>query len=173
VALLCRQTKGFPYTLHRLFGSAEAAAPWRDGSYVTLRLTSSMYHRFHAPLDARMEHVTHVRGDAWNVNPIALKRVAGLYCPNERAVIRLHLARGQALALVPVGAILVASIRLHALQLHLHPRYRGADQIDCDVPLHKRAGVGLVRARLDHRAVRAAWLRAASAGENWATRPYG
>jgi phosphatidylserine decarboxylase len=136
------QTKGFPYTLDRLFGSAEAAAPWRDGCYVTLRLTSSMYHRFHAPLDARMEQVTHIRGDAWNVNPIALKRVPGLYCLNERAVIRLSLPGGQALALVPVGAILVASIRLHALELHLHQRYRGTDDIACDVPLHKGQEMG-------------------------------
>jgi phosphatidylserine decarboxylase len=136
------QTKGFPYTLDRLFGSAEAAAPWRNGRYVTLRLTSSMYHRFHAPIDARMEHVTHIRGDAWNVNPSALKRVPGLYCLNERAVIRLRLADGSALALVPVGAILVASIRLHALQLHLHQRYRGADEVACDVPLHKGQELG-------------------------------
>ena len=136
------QAKGFPYTLDRLFGSAEAARPWRNGSYVTLRLTSSMYHRFHAPIDARMEHVTHIRGDAWNVNPSALKRVPGLYCLNERAVIRLRLADGQPLALVPVGAILVASIRLHALQLHLHQRYRGADRIACDVALHKGQELG-------------------------------
>ncbi|MCW5660429.1 MAG: phosphatidylserine decarboxylase [Burkholderiaceae bacterium] len=136
------QTKGFPYTLDRLFGSAEAAAPWRNGCYATLRLTSSMYHRFHAPVDARMEHVTHIRGDAWNVNPSALKRVPGLYCLNERAVIRLRLPDGESLALVPVGAILVASIRLHAPQLHLHQRYEGADEIACDVPLHKGQELG-------------------------------
>lgn len=136
------QAKGFPYTLDRLFGSAEAARPWRDGCYVTLRLTSSMYHRFHAPLDVHMEHVTHIRGDAWNVNPSALKRVPALYCLNERAVIRLRTADGHALALVPVGAILVASIRLHALQLHLHQRYRGADRIACDVALTKGQEMG-------------------------------
>ena len=136
------QAKGFPYTLERLFGSAEAALPWRNGSYVTLRLTSSMYHRFHAPLAARMEHVTHIRGDAWNVNPVALKRVQGLYCLNERAVLRLRLDSGHRIALVPVGAILVASIRLHALQLHLHQRYRGADEVACDVALHKGEELG-------------------------------
>jgi phosphatidylserine decarboxylase len=136
------QAKGFPYTLDRLFGSAAGAAPWRDGSYVTLRLTSSMYHRFHAPLDARIEHVTHIRGDAWNVNPSALARVPALYCLNERAVIRLRLPDGRALALVPVGAILVASIRLHAPPLHLHQRYRGADEIACDVSLRKGQEMG-------------------------------
>jgi phosphatidylserine decarboxylase len=136
------QTKGFPYTLDRLLGSSAAALPWRNGCYVTLRLTSSMYHRFHAPLHAHIEHVTHIRGDAWNVNPIALKHVPGLYCLNERAVIRLRTARGHRLALVPVGAILVASIRLHAPALHLHQRYRGSDEIACDVALQKGQEMG-------------------------------
>ena len=41
---------------------------------------------------ARVEHVTYVSGDTWNVNPIALKRVERLFCKNERAVIRTRLA---------------------------------------------------------------------------------
>ena len=60
----------------------------RNGRFVTLRLTSSMYHRFHAPYDATIERVTFIHGDVWNVNPIALKRVERLFCKNERAVIR-------------------------------------------------------------------------------------
>jgi len=54
--------------------------------YVTLRVTSGMYHRFHAPHDCRVEQVTYVAGDTWNVNPIALKRVEKLFCKNERAI---------------------------------------------------------------------------------------
>src|SRR5262245_33141610 len=45
------QIKGFPYSLSDLLGSAQMADRHRDGLYVTLRLTSSMYHRFHAPHD--------------------------------------------------------------------------------------------------------------------------
>ena len=45
-----------------------------------------MYHRFHAPHDCRVEQVTYISGDTWNVNPIALKRVEKLFCKNERAV---------------------------------------------------------------------------------------
>ncbi len=48
------QAKGLPYTLRELFGGDDAlAAGYRDGCYVTLRLTSAMYHRFHAPHDLR------------------------------------------------------------------------------------------------------------------------
>ena len=46
------QAKGFPYTLADLFGREAAGEAFRDGCYVTLRLTSTMYHRFHAPADA-------------------------------------------------------------------------------------------------------------------------
>ncbi len=73
------QAKGFPYRVQELFGSAEPARAFEGGRFLTLRLTSAMYHRFHAPHDGRIEHVTYISGDTWNVNPIALKRVQGLF----------------------------------------------------------------------------------------------
>jgi phosphatidylserine decarboxylase len=136
------QAKGSPYALADLFGAADRAAPFEGGSYVTLRLTSAMYHRFHAPHDGRVEHVTYIGGDTWNVNPIALARVQRLFCRNERAVIRLRLADGTPLALVPVAAILVASIGLHFLDVLLHLRWRGANEMPCDAPVHKGQELG-------------------------------
>ena len=53
------QAKGFPYTLDDLLGDAGRwSRPIATARYVTLRLTSSMYHRFHAPHDCRVEQVT-------------------------------------------------------------------------------------------------------------------
>jgi phosphatidylserine decarboxylase len=107
------QIKGFPYRLDDLMGDGDLSEAHRNGRYVTLRLTSAMYHRFHAPHDCRIEQVTYISGDTWNVNPIALKRVERLFCKNERAVLRTRLAAsGHLITLVPVAAILVASIRL-------------------------------------------------------------
>lgn len=137
------QAKGYPYRIDELFGPSQDVAPFRDGCYVTLRLTSAMYHRFHAPDDARLGHVTYLSGDAWNVNPIALARVERLFCRNERVVLRLSLGDGgEPLALVAVAAILVASVRLHALDLRLHLRYRGPNEIACDVPLRRGDEIG-------------------------------
>jgi phosphatidylserine decarboxylase len=137
------QAKGFPYTLAELFGPSQDTAVFEGGSYVTLRLTSAMYHRFHAPHDATIEHVTHLSGDTWNVNPIALARVERLFCRNERAVLRLRLAQGGVpVALVPVAAVLVASLRLHAPDLRLHVRWDGPDEIPCDVPVAKGQELG-------------------------------
>jgi phosphatidylserine decarboxylase len=136
------QAKGFPYALADLFGSAAAAEPFRDGCYVTLRLTSTMYHRFHAPDDAQIDHVTYLSGDTWNVNPIALKRVERLFCRNERAVIRLRLADGRPVALVAVAAILVAAIRLHFLDILLHLRWPGPNEIPCDTRVTRGEELG-------------------------------
>ena len=136
------QAKGFPYRLADLFGRADRAAAFEGGSYVTLRLTSSMYHRFHAPHDATVEHVSYLSGDTWNVNPIALKRVERLFCRNERAVIRLRLTGGAPLALVPVAAILVASIRLHFLDVLLHLRWPGPHEMPCQAAVRKGQELG-------------------------------
>ena len=137
------QAKGFPYRMEELFGPTTDTAPWRDGAYVTLRLTSAMYHRFHAPHDCEVEHVTYLSGDTWNVNPIALKRVERLFCRNERAVLRTRLARGgHPIALVPVAAILVASIRLRFLDVLLHLRYRGPHEIPVSARFAKGEEMG-------------------------------
>jgi phosphatidylserine decarboxylase len=136
------QAKGFPYRLEELFGPSQDTTPFHGGQYVTLRLTSAMYHRFHAPADATVEHVTYLSGDTWNVNPIALKRVERLFCRNERAVLNLRLPGGAPIALVPVAAILVASLRLHFADLLLHLRYRGPNEIACNVPVLKGEELG-------------------------------
>jgi phosphatidylserine decarboxylase len=136
------QAKGFVYTLRELLADGQLAQYYEGGQYATLRLTSSMYHRFHAPADCRVEQVNYISGDAWNVNPIALKRVDRLFCKNERAVIRCRLASGALLTLVPVAAILVASIRLRFLDVLLHLRYRGPNVIPCDAALQRGEEMG-------------------------------
>jgi phosphatidylserine decarboxylase len=137
------QIKGFPYSLTDLLADRDLVDTLRDGRYVTIRLTSAMYHRFHAPHDARVERVTYISGDTWNVNPIALKRVERLFCRNERAVLRLRLdATGDAIALVPVAAVLVAGIRLHFLDVRRHLRASGPNAMPCDAPLQKGAEMG-------------------------------
>jgi phosphatidylserine decarboxylase len=136
------QAKGSPYSLRELTAEPELAQYYEGGQYATLRLTSSMYHRFHAPADCRVEQVNYISGDAWNVNPVALKRVARLFCKNERAVIRCRLGSGAILTLVPVAAVLVASIRLRFLDVLLHLRYRGPNLIPCEAELHRGEEMG-------------------------------
>ncbi|HEY6815793.1 MAG TPA: archaetidylserine decarboxylase [Croceibacterium sp.] len=107
------QLKGSPYPIADLLGSDTDAALFRDGWFVTLRLTAGMYHRFHAPHDITVERLRYISGDTWNVNPATLRRIERLFCKNERApmLVRIDYC-GDQVALVPVAAVLVASIRL-------------------------------------------------------------
>lgn len=141
------QAKGFPYTLEELLGHAANSGEWQDGYFVTLRLTSGMYHRFHAPHDCEVEQLTYFSGDTWNVNPIALKRIEKLFCMNERAFLKTRITNsgpcfGKMIGLVPVAAILVASIRLHFLNLLLHLKYKGPYVIPCHASFNKGQEIG-------------------------------
>lgn len=137
------QAKGFPYTLEDLLIDRQLVQLYCDGQYVTLRLTPSMYHRFHAPHDCAVDKVIYVSGDTWNVNPIALNRIAKLFCKNERAIIRATLnPSGIVVTLVPVASILVASIRLHFIGSLLNTKYRGEVEIPCRALFSKGQEMG-------------------------------
>lgn len=140
------QAKGFPYSLSSLLSSPELVQRWpqllEGGAFVTMRLTSSMYHRFHAPCDAHLNHVTYISGDTWNVNPIALSRMRELFCKNERAVLQMQTLQGLQFLMVPVAAVLVASMRFHAVDVLLNLRYRGPNEIHCDADYIKGQEIG-------------------------------
>lgn len=137
------QAKGFPYSLAELLGDNAAAERLRGGLFATLRLKSSMYHRFHAPCDARIDRVDYISGDTWNVNPVALKRIERLYCRNERAVMHLDTGiAGEVVTLVPVAAILVASLRLTGLDEPLRRLAQGRNPIPCQLSVKKGEELG-------------------------------
>ena len=137
------QAKGFPYELRDLLGDPALVDLYRDGCYVTLRITASMYHRFHAPHECVVDHVTYFSGDTWNVNPIALKRVERLFCRNERAAIRTRVGRDDHIVtLVPVAAILVAGIRLHFVEVLLDGDYKGPREFACNARFRKGDEMG-------------------------------
>ena len=137
------QIKGAHYELPELLCDEALAEIYRNGRYVTLRLTSGMYHRFHAPYDCRVDHATYIAGDTWNVNPAALRRVEKLYCKNERAVLRTHLAAtGDTITLVPVGAILVAGIRLQFVDVERRLKPAGSNGVRCAAEFRKGDEMG-------------------------------
>lgn len=137
------QAKGFPYSLSDLLADPDLVARYRNGRYITLRLKSTMYHRFHAPTNCHVSEVRYISGDTWNVNPITLKRIERLYCKNERAVIDLQLPDAtRHITLVPVAAILVAGIKMHCLPEVLDLRYRGPNHLACDASYAKGQEMG-------------------------------
>ena len=137
------QAKGSSYSLEELLGDPAAVERYRGGSYVTLRLSANMYHRFHAACDCRLEGATYISGDTWNVNPPTLSRIARLYCKNERVAIHARVdSSDQFVTLVAVAAILVASIHLSFLDESLTLSYSGPTRIPCDARYRKGEELG-------------------------------
>lgn len=139
------QAKGMVYRLDELVGDPERVDAHRDGTYVTLRLKSSMYHRFHAPCAGRIRQLDYVAGEVFNVNPPTLKRIDRLFCRNERAVVPIEVAAHECpgpVTLVPIAAVLVASMRFGFLDQALHLDYRGPDRIACDARFERGDELG-------------------------------
>jgi len=137
------QAKGMVYSLSDLMQSETDAGACEGWHYTTLRLTSSMYHRFHAPHELRLEHLRYVHGDVWNVNPPTLKRIPSLFAKNERAIIRTTIeATKQTMWIIPVAAVLVASMRFTFSDVHLHLAYQGPCELALDATLPKGAEMG-------------------------------
>jgi phosphatidylserine decarboxylase len=148
---LVYQAKGFPYRLDELVPDPAIAAGLEGGRFVTLRLKSNMYHRFHAPSAGSLDRVLYVSGDTWNVNPIALRRVERLFCRNERVVFDIGAAEalcrpGGRLVLVAVAAIGVATVRVHALGARLDLRHRGPNEFRPDVRVTRGEELGFFEA---------------------------
>lgn len=104
------QAKGRRFRIEELLAcDAEAAAPFRAGSFATVYLSPRDYHRVHMPISGRLLATRYVPGDLFAVNTRTAAAVDRLYARNERLVCHFDTADGP-LALVMVGAIIVAGI---------------------------------------------------------------
>jgi len=106
--------KGSEYTLAELFGGiAEARAlaeKYRGGTCLRLRLTPANYHRMHFFDQGEVMDATFIDGDLHSVNPLAVGKVARLYCRNKRVRVQLKTQNFGDVVIMEVGATFVGSI---------------------------------------------------------------
>jgi phosphatidylserine decarboxylase len=103
------QAKGQDYSAAELLGDEAAAAPFRNGSFVTIYLSPRDYHRVHMPLAGELTGTTHVPGRIFSVAPFAVEAIPRLFARNERLVCHFQGQHGPFVS-VMVGAILVSSV---------------------------------------------------------------
>lgn len=104
------QAKGHDYSLVDLLGGdTERARSFLKGSFATVYLSPSDYHRVHMPVTGTLKEMIYVPGQLFSVNQTTAENVSGLFARNERVVCIFDTAYGK-MAVVLVGAMIVASI---------------------------------------------------------------
>ena len=103
------QAKGRDYDIGQLLANSADGDYFADGSFATVYLAPSNYHRVHMPFDGTLIKTRYVPGTLFSVNNTTAANVPDLFARNERLVCMFDTAYGKA-AVVMVGAMIVAGI---------------------------------------------------------------
>ena len=103
------QAKGRDYDIGQLLADNSDGDYFADGSFATVYLAPSNYHRVHMPFDGTLTKTRYVPGTLFSVNNTTAANVPDLFARNERLVCLFDTAYGKA-AVVMVGAMIVAGI---------------------------------------------------------------
>ena len=103
------QAKGRDYDVGQLLADFELGKVFMDGSFATIYLAPTNYHRVHMPFDGTLIATRYVPGTLFSVNDITAKNVPDLFARNERLVCEFDTTFGRA-CVVLVGAMIVAGI---------------------------------------------------------------
>ena len=103
------QAKGFDFSAAELLGDVAAAAPYKNGHFITVYLSPRDYHRVHAPLAGTLRETVHIPGRIFSVAPFTVTAVPRLFARNERLVCHFD-GEHWPFAVVLVGALLVSGV---------------------------------------------------------------
>ena len=103
------QAKDRDYDIGQLLADSSDGDYFADGSFATIYLAPSNYHRVHMPFDGTLTKTRYVPGTLFSVNNTTAANVPDLFARNERLVCLFDTAYGKA-AVVMVGAMIVAGI---------------------------------------------------------------
>ncbi|MBF7053291.1 phosphatidylserine decarboxylase [Halomonas sp. KAO] len=142
------QAKGHRFSAEALLGGdTEAATRYLGGSFATIYLSPSDYHRVHMPLSGTLTEMVYVPGRLFSVNAATTEHVPGLFARNERLVCHFDTEHGP-MAMVLVGAMIVAAIET-VWAGQITPLPHGAVQrIRFDTPVRLEKGQEMGRFKL-------------------------
>lgn len=103
------QAKGRHYDIGQLLANSEDGSYFTDGSFATVYLAPSNYHRVHMPFAGTLTTTRYVPGTLFSVNTTTAANIPDLFARNERLVCLFDTEYGKA-AVVMVGAMIVAGI---------------------------------------------------------------
>jgi phosphatidylserine decarboxylase len=86
---LLLQIKGMEYSVEEMltFSCTENYERMNNGSYMNFYLSPKDYHRYHAPIDFKINKLIHVPGKLYPVNVKYLNKQIDLFIENERVIL--------------------------------------------------------------------------------------
>ena len=99
------QIKEERYSLQALLATEDVEA-YEQGSFITIYLAPSDYHRVHFPKDTQVKEAKYIPGRLFSVNTVTAENIPNLFVRNERLVVTME----DGYVLVMVGAMIVAGI---------------------------------------------------------------
>ncbi len=108
---LLLQIKGMEYSVEEMltFNCADNYERMNNGSYMNFYLSPKDYHRYHAPIDFKINKLIHVPGKLYPVNVKYLNKQIDLFIENERVILEcIH--NGKLFYMVFVGALNVGQM---------------------------------------------------------------
>lgn len=82
-----------------------------DGKFINFYLSPKDYHRYHVPIDMRVEKAVHVPGKLYPVNFKWLNKIPELFIENERVVLECYTKEDKLFYMVFVGALNVGKMQ--------------------------------------------------------------
>ncbi len=141
------QAKGHRFSAMELLGGdGEAARRYLGGSFATIYLSPSDYHRVHMPETGTLTSMVYVPGRLFSVNAATAEHVPNLFARNERLVCHFDTERGP-MVMVLVGAMIVAAIET-VWAGQITPLSEEVQRIRFDTPIRLAKGEEMGRFKL-------------------------
>ena len=83
----------------------------KDGKFLNFYLSPKDYHRYHVPIDMRVEKAVHIPGKLYPVNFKWLNKIPELFVENERVVLECYTKDEKLFYMVFVGALNVGKMQ--------------------------------------------------------------
>lgn len=105
--------KGRHFSIAHLVQDDELAKPWHNRAVASFRLSPQDYHRYHSPVEGRIEWFKQISGNYYQVDPLCLRTSVDILTSNARCAICLASKEFGRVLFVAIGATDVGTVEIN------------------------------------------------------------
>ncbi|EAW07154.1 putative phosphatidylserine decarboxylase [Aspergillus clavatus NRRL 1] len=121
--------KGSKFTIDHLIKDRDRAKPWENGAVASFRLSPQDYHRYHSPVEGKVQWYKQIPGDYFQVDPIALQSSVNILTENARCCVCIETEDFGLVLFVAIGATDVGTVGFHEEMMTAGHHVKKGDEI--------------------------------------------